>query len=90
MFSFSEHPESFPVNTLVPIEGTPLEKNDVSTLGVATAVRAFELTYKPVSVQTVLRTIATARIVLPKSIIRLAAGRHTFNETEQAMVSQVF
>ncbi|GFZ51475.1 biotin synthase [Saitozyma sp. JCM 24511] len=63
----SEHPESFPVNTLVPIEGTPLEKND------------------PVSVQTVLRTIATARIVLPKTIIRLAAGRHTFSETEQAM-----
>lgn len=26
----AEHPESFPVNTLVPIEGTPLEKNDVS------------------------------------------------------------
>jgi hypothetical protein len=25
----AEHPESFPVNTLVPIEGTPLEKNDV-------------------------------------------------------------
>lgn len=37
--------------------------------------------------QTVLRTIATARIVLPKTIIRLAAGRHTFSETEQAMVS---
>ncbi|CAK9783174.1 biotin synthase [Cutaneotrichosporon oleaginosum] len=62
-----EHPESFPVNTLVPIEGTPLEKND------------------PVAVHTVLRTIATARIVLPKTIIRLAAGRHTFSETEQAM-----
>lgn len=28
----SEHPESFPVNTLVPIEGTPLEKNDVGGL----------------------------------------------------------
>lgn len=27
-----EHPESFPVNALVPIEGTPLEKNDVSVL----------------------------------------------------------
>ena len=26
----SEHPESFPVNTLVPIEGTPLEDNEVS------------------------------------------------------------
>lgn len=25
-----QHPESFPVNTLVPIEGTPLEKNEVS------------------------------------------------------------
>ncbi|KAL7421358.1 biotin synthase [Cryptotrichosporon argae] len=62
-----EHPESFPVNTLVPIPGTPLEGND------------------PVPVHTVLRTIATARIVLPKSIIRLAAGRHTFSETEQAM-----
>jgi biotin synthase-like enzyme len=27
-----EHPESFPVNALVPIEGTPLEKNDVGQL----------------------------------------------------------
>jgi len=32
-----------------------------------------------------LRTIATARIVLPRTIIRLAAGRQTFTETEQAM-----
>lgn len=27
-----EHPESFPVNALVPIEGTPLENNDVGLL----------------------------------------------------------
>lgn len=27
--SMPEHPESFPVNALVPIAGTPLEKNDV-------------------------------------------------------------
>jgi biotin synthase len=40
---------------------------------------------QPVPVHTVIRTIATARIVMPKTIIRLAAGRHTFTETEQMM-----
>jgi len=62
-----EHPESFPVNALVPIEGTPLQEND------------------PVPHRTLLRTIATARIVMPQTIIRLAAGRQTLSENEQAM-----
>ncbi|KAH9176990.1 hypothetical protein EDB89DRAFT_1937515 [Lactarius sanguifluus] len=62
-----EHPESFPVNALVPIEGTPLEKNE------------------PVSHHVLLRTIATTRIILPTTIIRLAAGRQTLSENEQAM-----
>ncbi|KAJ3827405.1 hypothetical protein EV361DRAFT_110536 [Lentinula raphanica] len=62
-----EHPESFPVNALVPIAGTPLEKNE------------------PVSYHTLVRTIATARVVLPTTIIRLAAGRNTMPESEQAM-----
>ncbi|KIK71323.1 hypothetical protein GYMLUDRAFT_33469 [Collybiopsis luxurians FD-317 M1] len=62
-----EHPESFPVNALVPISGTPLEKNE------------------PVSYHTLVRTIATARIVLPTTVIRLAAGRNTMPESEQAM-----
>ncbi|PPQ90412.1 hypothetical protein CVT25_014930 [Psilocybe cyanescens] len=62
-----EHPESFPVNALVPIPGTPLEGND------------------PVSVHILIRTIATARITMPSTIIRLAAGRNTLAETEQAM-----
>ena len=60
-------PESFPVNALVPIEGTPLAKNEFT------------------SIHTMLRTIATARIVLPTSIIRLAAGRTSYSETDQAM-----
>uniref|UniRef100_A0A0W0FY01 biotin synthase n=1 Tax=Moniliophthora roreri TaxID=221103 RepID=A0A0W0FY01_MONRR len=62
-----EHPESFPVNALVPIPGTPLEGNE------------------PVPHHTLVRTIATARIVLPTTIIRLAAGRNTLSESEQAM-----
>ncbi|CCM01654.1 uncharacterized protein FIBRA_03715 [Fibroporia radiculosa] len=62
-----EHPESFPVNALVPIEGTPLENNE------------------PIAYPTLLRTIATARVVLPETIIRLAAGRQTLDEAKQAM-----
>lgn len=62
-----EHPESFPVNALVPIPGTPLEENE------------------PVPYHTLVRTIATARIVLPTTIIRLAAGRNTLAESQQAM-----
>ncbi|KAI0786056.1 biotin synthase [Abortiporus biennis] len=65
--SMPEHPESFPVNALVPIEGTPLEGNE------------------PVPYHKLLRTIATARIVLPTTIIRLAAGRQTLDESKQAM-----
>ncbi|KAI9572735.1 biotin synthase [Boletus coccyginus] len=65
-----EHPESFPVNALVPIPGTPLEGNEASA---------------PVSYHILVRTIATARIVLPGTIIRLAAGRNTLSESEQAM-----
>ncbi|OAX44871.1 biotin synthase BioB [Rhizopogon vinicolor AM-OR11-026] len=62
-----EHPESFPVNALVPIPGTPLEGNE------------------RVPHHTLLRTIATARVVLPGTIIRLAAGRNTLSESEQVM-----
>lgn len=40
---------------------------------------------QPVPYQTILRTVATARIVLPGTIIRLAAGRQTLDETQQAM-----
>ncbi|KAG1757311.1 biotin synthase [Suillus lakei] len=65
--NMTEHPESFPVNALVPIPGTPLEGNE------------------RVAHHTLLRTIATARVVLPGTIIRLAAGRNTLSESEQAM-----
>ncbi|KAF2703198.1 biotin synthase [Pleomassaria siparia CBS 279.74] len=61
------HPESFPVNALVPIKGTPLGESQA------------------ISFDAILRTIATARLVLPATIIRLAAGRHTMREEKQIM-----
>ena len=82
-----EHPESFPVNALVPIPGTPLEGNEVSCHWSPYTVEISLRTHhvQPVKHQTLLRTIATARIVLPTTIIRLAAGRQTLSENEQMM-----
>ncbi|ROV92050.1 hypothetical protein VPNG_09809 [Cytospora leucostoma] len=65
--TLASHPESFPLNTLVPIEGTPLFK--------ATRIKF----------DAVLRTIATARMVMPKTIIRLAAGRIDMSEEKQVL-----
>lgn len=61
------HPESFPVNALVPIKGTPLGDRE------------------PIAFTSMLRTIATARIVMPATIIRIAAGRTAMSEERQAM-----
>ncbi|KAI9445480.1 biotin synthase [Lactarius indigo] len=80
-----EHPESFPVNALVPIEGTPLENNEASNHLLPLSVTTLSITFQPVSHHVLLRTIATTRIVLPTTIIRLAAGRQTLSENEQAM-----
>ncbi|TQS33661.1 hypothetical protein Golomagni_05984, partial [Golovinomyces magnicellulatus] len=61
------HPESFPVNALVPIKGTPLGDRE------------------PIAFTSMLRTIATARLLMPATIIRIAAGRKTMSEEKQAM-----
>ncbi|PKF32436.1 biotin synthase BioB [Acinetobacter proteolyticus] len=61
------HPESVPINMLVPIEGTPLaqvEKLDVIEW---------------------IRTIAVARLIMPKSYIRLSAGREALTDSDQAL-----
>ncbi|HNM30400.1 MAG TPA: biotin synthase BioB [Chitinophagales bacterium] len=62
-----KHPESVPVNALVPVKGTPLEHN------------------KRVSVWEMVRMIATARIVMPKAMVRLSAGRNEMSVEEQAL-----
>jgi len=62
------HPESVPINALVPIEGTPL------------------MDTKPPDVFEMTKMIATARIVLPRSMVRLSAGRMSFSALEQSMM----
>jgi biotin synthase len=61
------HPESVPVNALVPVEGTPLEDQP------------------KVSVWEMVRMIATARIIMPKAMVRLSAGRVRMSLEEQAL-----
>ena len=65
--TMSEHPESVPVNALVPVPGTPLEE------------------MKRVSVWEMIRMIATARIIMPKAMVRLSAGRDAMTTEEQAL-----
>lgn len=62
-----EHPESVPVNALVPVEGTPLEDQP------------------RVSVWEMIRMIATARIIMPRAMVRLSAGRVRMTLEEQAL-----
>ena len=60
-------PESVPINTLVPVEGTPLQ--DCETLDWSELVR----------------TVAVARILMPRSFVRLSAGRTELDEAAQAL-----
>lgn len=62
-----QHPESVPINSLVPVAGTPLAEN------------------AKVPFDEMVRMVATARIVLPKSAVRLSAGRLEMSVSEQAM-----
>ncbi|MFN8415176.1 MAG: biotin synthase BioB [Cytophagaceae bacterium] len=62
-----EHPESVPVNALVPVEGTPLEDQP------------------RVSVWEMIRMIATARMIMPKAMVRLSAGRVRMSVEEQGL-----
>lgn len=64
------HPESVPINLLTKVEGTPLGNDkDLPDL------HPFEL----------VRTIATARIIMPKSRVRLSAGREQMSDELQAL-----
>lgn len=61
------HPESLPINALVPIAGTPLGDSP------------------PIDGLEFVRTIAVARLVCPKSIVRLSAGREGMSREMQTL-----
>ena len=65
--TMEQHPDSVPINALVPVQGTPMENN------------------QRVSIDEMIRMIATARIIMPKSVVRLSAGRNEMSIAEQAM-----
>jgi biotin synthase len=67
-----EHPDSLPVNALVPIKGTPLGQK---VLEKSERIDALEF----------VRTIAVARIVCPKAVVRLSAGREGMSRETQAL-----
>ena len=65
--NMNPHPESVPINILVPISGTPFQNNpSVETLDIV-------------------KIIATARILMPKSRIRLSAGRKSLSQEAQIL-----
>ncbi len=64
-------PESVPINYLVQVEGTPLHDK----MHGEEAIDWTEF----------VRTIAVARITMPKSFVRLSAGRQEMNEATQAL-----
>ena len=61
------HPESVPINALVPVKGTPLENQP------------------PLPVTDMVRAIATARILMPRAMVRLSAGRLQMSEEAQLL-----
>lgn len=62
-----EHPQSVPINMLMPQEDTPLAKVE----------KLDEIEF--------VRTIATARILMPQSHVRLSAGRSEMSDATQAL-----
>jgi biotin synthase len=65
------YPESVPINHLVQVAGTPLH----AELGGERALDPLEF----------VRTVAVARITMPKAMVRLSAGRRELGEPVQAL-----
>ncbi|KRB79371.1 biotin synthase [Sphingomonas sp. Root710] len=67
------HPESVPVNALVPVKGTVLG----DMLADTPLAKIDEIEF--------VRTVAVARITMPGSMVRLSAGRESMSDAAQAL-----
>ena len=67
------HPESVPVNALVPVKGTVLG----NMLADTPLAKIDDIEF--------VRTVAVARITMPLSMVRLSAGRESMSEATQAL-----
>ena len=67
------HPESVPVNALVPVRGTVLG----DMLADTQLAKIDDIEF--------VRTVAVARITMPLSMVRLSAGRESMSEAAQAL-----
>lgn len=68
-----QHPESVPVNALVPVKGTVLG----DMLADTPLAKIDDIEF--------VRTIAVARIAMPLSMVRLSAGRESMSDATQAL-----
>jgi len=68
-----QHPESVPVNALVPVKGTVLG----DMLADTPLAKIDDIEF--------VRTIAATRITMPLSMVRLSAGRESMSEATQAL-----
>ncbi len=71
--SLPQHPQSVPVNALVPVKGTVLG----DMLADTPLARIDDVEF--------VRTVAVARICMPDSMVRLSAGRESMSEGSQAL-----
>jgi biotin synthase len=71
--TLQQHPESVPVNALVPVKGTVLG----DMLADTPLAKIDDIEF--------VRTIAVARITMPMSMVRLSAGRESMSEATQAL-----
>jgi biotin synthase len=67
------HPESVPINALVPVKGTVLG----DMLAGTPLARIDDIEF--------VRTVAVARITMPMAVVRLSAGRESMSESTQAL-----